>query len=67
MSDDRHARAALAKIRAEVKARWWLTGGRGPYECDDDRYRDEARFALGAVDRLAEAGRRGAAQHGRAR
>jgi len=40
---------AANAVLAEIKARSWVTEGRGPYEWDDDRYRDETRYAFDAV------------------
>lgn len=47
--------AALAAIVREVNGRSWIMDGRGPYEWDDDRYKDEAGDALRKVLGLAEA------------
>lgn len=36
-------------IKDEIKSRQWITEGRGPYEWDDDRYREEAGLAFDAI------------------
>lgn len=46
--------AALGRVREEVRARSWLLHGRGPYEWDDDRYKDEAGLAMRSVLDIAE-------------
>lgn len=40
---------ALLKVQRTVSARMWLLEGRGPYEWDDDRYKDEAGVAMREV------------------
>lgn len=40
---------ALNEVRREVAGRTWIVEGRGPYEWDDDRYKDEAGIAMRAV------------------
>lgn len=40
------------EIKSEIESRTWITEGRGPYEWDDSRYRDETRLAFEAVLRL---------------
>lgn len=45
--------AALGKIVDEVKGRGWIAEGRGSYEWDDDRYRDEAGAGFAAVKAIA--------------
>ena len=45
---------ALGEIRKEVNGHRWLLDGRGPYEWDDDRYRDEFSDWVGNVDRATE-------------
>lgn len=47
--------AALNKIRAHVKGFGWLLEGRGPYEWNDDRYRDEAGHAMRPTIEIAQA------------
>ena len=54
--------AALASVVREVQARRWIAEGRGPYEWDDDRYREETGAALNAIDKIA---RDGLAESGR--
>lgn len=54
---------ALAKIISSVRGRMWVAEGRGPYEWDDDRYKEEAGQALMEVlkiarDALSESGKR---------
>jgi len=54
--------AALNAIRTEIRQREWLLEGRGPYEWNDDRYRQEAGQAMRAcgdiaTKALAESGR----------
>lgn len=39
-------------IKKEIQARDWIMEGRGCYAWDDDRYRDETRFAFEAVLKL---------------
>lgn len=43
----------LSAILERLHAGWWITEGRGPYEWDDDRYREETRVVLEEVMRLA--------------
>lgn len=38
--------AALGRVVESVKGRMWVTEGRGAYEWDDDRYKEEAGAAL---------------------
>jgi hypothetical protein len=38
--------AALGRVVDSVKGRMWVTEGRGAYEWDDDRYKEEAGEAL---------------------
>lgn len=45
---------ALDRIRQEVAGRSWITEGRGPYEWDDDRYKEEAGDALRTVLSIAK-------------
>ena len=45
--------AALAAIVREVNGRAWIQDGRGSYEWDDDRYKQEAYWAFGAVKKIA--------------
>ena len=40
---------ALNAIEKDMRCRRWITEGRGPYEWDDDRYKDEAGHAFRAV------------------
>lgn len=47
--------AALNKIRAHVKGFGWLLESRGPYEWNDDRYRDEAGHAMRPTIEIAQA------------
>lgn len=44
---------ALAAIRIVVEGRTWLLEGRGPYEWDDDRYKEEAGAAMREVVQIA--------------
>jgi hypothetical protein len=47
--------AALGSIKQTIAGYAWLMGeGRGPYEWDDDRYRDEFRDAVEAIERATE-------------
>jgi hypothetical protein len=45
--------AALQKIRDHVRGHSWLLDGRGSYEWDDDRYREEAGHAMRPVIEIA--------------
>lgn len=45
---------ALTKIRHEIRCRTWLLEGRGPYEWNDDRYKDEAGLMMRACDKIAD-------------
>jgi hypothetical protein len=45
--------SALGKIVDEVKGRGWIADGRGSYEWDDDRYRNEAGEGFAAVKKIA--------------
>lgn len=45
--------AALNKILNAIAARSWLVEERGPYEWDDDRYKDEAGQAMRQVAEIA--------------
>jgi hypothetical protein len=47
-------RKALVRIVAEIKARRWITEGRGPYRYDDDEYRRETGYALDAIEKIAQ-------------
>jgi len=47
---------ALDDIRTEIRGRSWTTEGRGSYEWNDDRYRDEAHQAFAAVLTIVEKG-----------
>ena len=63
---------ALAAIASEVKSRLWITEGRGPYDWDDDRYKEEAGVCLRAVlvladDALLASGRLADVEYKRAR
>ncbi len=44
---------ALVDVRDEVRSRSWLLEGRGPYEWDDDKYKDEAGQAMRKVAGIA--------------
>jgi hypothetical protein len=46
--------AALNAVIKEVKCRGWLLDARGPYEWDDDRYKDEAGLAMRTARDIAE-------------
>lgn len=43
-----------SRILDELKARRWITEGRGSYRYDDDRYREETGFAFDAIRSLVE-------------
>lgn len=45
---------ALDSIKKEVRGRLWVTDGRGCYEWDDERYREEAGDALRTVLVIAD-------------
>lgn len=54
---------ALCKVKDAVQSRSWVLESRGPYEWDDDRYKDETGRAMRevveiATKALAESGRR---------
>lgn len=42
------------KILHELNCRWWITEGRGSYAYDDDRYREETRYAFEAIQAMIE-------------
>jgi len=42
------------QIKKEIESRYWITEGRGCYEWNDERYRDETRLAFEAVLKLIE-------------
>lgn len=44
---------ALSDIRKAAASRMWITEGRGPYEWDDDRYKEEAGATLREVIEIA--------------
>ncbi len=46
--------AALNACKREIDARYWILEGRGSYEWDDQRYRDEARWAFEAVVKIID-------------
>lgn len=46
------------EIDSEIKGRMWLIEGRGPYEWDDDRYRQEFGWAVQALETKLEVLRR---------
>lgn len=45
----------LVQCQKAVRSREWVLESRGPYEWDDDRYKDEAGFALREVVEIAAA------------
>ena len=45
---------ALAQVVQAARSRAWLMESRGPYEWDDDRYKDEAGEAIREVIEIAE-------------
>lgn len=52
---DRYVVAAcLGQINAAIDGRVWLLEGRGPYEWDDDRYREEFGDALKSIREAAQ-------------
>ncbi|MFC4255423.1 hypothetical protein GRI97_08280 [Altererythrobacter xixiisoli] len=42
--------AVMTGIQAAINGRYWLSGGRGPYEYDDDRYQQEFGAALNEIE-----------------
>jgi len=46
---DNRAMLAWNAIRAEIRDRKWITEGRGMYQYDDDRYRQETGHAFAAI------------------
>lgn len=54
--DDVGMSKVLGQIRAHVSARTWLLEGRGAYEWDDNRYKEEAGEAMRPVLELVELG-----------
>lgn len=46
--------AALGTIRKAINGHRWLLEGRGPYEWDDDRYRDEFADAIRNIEEALE-------------
>lgn len=44
---------ALNSITTEIERRTWLLESRGPYEWDDDRYKDEAGDAMRTCETIA--------------
>jgi len=54
-SDRTGLAAGLVAVIDRCKAGWWITEGRGSYEWDDERYRDETRTMLEAVVQIATA------------
>ena len=58
---ERELRAAsevVHAVRKELSARRWITEGRGPYDWDDDRYRDETRHAFDAIEKILDRNKR---------
>lgn len=45
---------AVTAVKKELTSRSWLTQGRGPYEWDDDRYREEFSAAGEAILKALE-------------
>ncbi len=41
-------------VKQELKSRDWIFEGRGPYQWDDDRYREEAGLAFAAMKDIVE-------------
>lgn len=57
MANERDRRALWGIVRAideEITGRMWIIEGRGPYEWDDDRYRQEFGWAVKAVQAKLE-------------
>lgn len=52
-SDRTGLAAGLVAVLDRCKGGWWITEGRGSYEWDDERYRDETRIAFEAVMQIA--------------
>lgn len=46
--------AALGSIRTAIRGHSWLMDGRGPYEWDDDRYREEFGDAISNIEKALE-------------
>lgn len=46
--------AGLVKVKRAIEARGWVLDGRGCYEWDDDRYREEAGIAMREAIKIAE-------------
>lgn len=46
--------AALARVIRVTEGYWWVTEGRGSYEWDDERYREETATALSTVAVMAK-------------
>lgn len=45
---------ALVGVLDEVKGRRWVVQGRGSYEWNDDKYRQETGLALDAIEKIAK-------------
>ena len=50
---EKKLRLALRAILDEIESRKWILDGRGSYEWDDDRYRQETRWVMEAVTKIA--------------
>jgi hypothetical protein len=46
--------AALSRIIKEIRSRSWILEGRGAYEWDDDRYKEEAGLAMREAKNIAD-------------
>lgn len=47
----------LNRILEEIKSRRWICDGRGPYQYDDDRYRQEAGWAFEEIEKIVKEAR----------
>lgn len=52
--DRRSLHAVVRQIEEEITGRMWLIEGRGPYEWDDDKYRQEFGWAIHALQEKLE-------------
>jgi hypothetical protein len=52
--DRRNLHGIVSQIEAEITGRMWLIEGRGSYEWDDDKYRQEFGWAVHAIQKKLE-------------
>ena len=51
-ADETELWTALNAIKKEIESRSWIVEGRGPYQYDDDGYRQEISWAFAAISKI---------------